>query len=532
MAVSRLVGKNYVALVSLLVVLVAGILLWIGHQRLEAFHQYHLEISHSSLTGVEQQVSYSIAEKTRMVSMFAREHTALIRELASDPDNDDLHELLANLLTKHFPDYFAFSVADAAGHPWFEDFDGLISELCLTDLRQYAATNEDYLPYIHPNSEGYHYDIMVNYGKSGDKEGVFLVSFLAESVARIINSIQSSGHSITLLYSGKNDLIEITANGPRNQIDRNDYRLSATEQQQINMRHKIAGTRWHVVDFHNPELHAAYRHKLITDSLVVFFVFIIVAITLVVRLRREESQREFAEQQRTELMGVISHEFRSPAAIIKSALDIVMEDKTAQIPDELKEYVGMAQNSASRILLLVKDFLELQKMESGNLQFHKKKTELKDVIAASVENNKLYARQFKSNFRIITPLAEGSVYCDASRLDQVLTNLLSNAAKYGCEDDEIEISLKKSGNRFRVGIRDHGAGIPEKFRPRIFEKFVMAHSTGAQKANSSGLGLSIAKVIVEQHNGTIGFDSYAGKGTTFWFELPAWNGEESLPADD
>lgn len=125
--------------------------------------------------------------------------------------------------------------------------------------------------------------------------------------------------------------------------------------------------------------------------------------------------------------------------------------------------------------------------------------------------------------------------CDEHRIEQVLTNLLTNTAKYGGEDDVIEVAVSRIGKRLRVSIRDHGPGIPKEFQSRVFEKFAMAYALKKgqkkdQQVKSTGLGLSIARAIIEQHGGAIGFttrtdsdtDTEAGSetGTTFWFELP------------
>lgn len=520
----KLFRKNYVVFVALLILLVAAMLTWIAYARLQAFHQFYTDTGQESLNGVENQVSFFISEKQRIVELFAKDHIEQIRRLASNPDNDGYHEALSESIALHFPNYFAFSLTNNVGVPRFEDFDGLISDLCLSDVKKYIADKSDYHPYIHPSSEGYHFDIMIHYGKNGE-EGVFLVSFLADVLSGIINNIQSSSHQIMLIMPLREDLIEVVAEGARNKWIREDYRLSVEEKSHIYMRHDIKGTRWQAIDFHNTALHSDYRNKLIAEAFLIFVVFVFIALLLVVRLRREERQRLLAEEQRKALMGMVSHEFRSPASSIRSALDFVGSGDAGVVSDKAKQFIDLAASRCTRLLILVDDFLDIQKIESGHLKFNQQKHRLDKLVTDAVEHNKLYAKQFSVIYKLIEPLAENYVFCDEARIDQVLTNLLTNAAKYGAENDTIEVALVANDNMLRVSISDHGMGIPEKFHVFVFEKFAMAYVPNKnQKVKSSGLGLSIAKAIVEQHGGTIGFDTStdvsSGTGTTFWFELP------------
>ena len=118
-------------------------------------------------------------------------------------------------------------------------------------------------------------------------------------------------------------------------------------------------------------------------------------------------------------------------------------------------------------------------------------------------------------------LARAAIVGDESRLLQVFANLLSNAIKYSPEDDEVEVSIQPTGDRFRVSIKDHGSGIPEEFRPRIFQRFAQADSSDTRERGGTGLGLNISKTIIERHNGIIGYVSQQDVGTEFYFELPS-----------
>lgn len=512
-------------MVGLLILLVAAMLSWIVSARIEAFHEHHLVVAHKSATGVEKQVAFYIAEKRRMVELFVTEHLGRIRALAREPDNEVLRDRLGKLLSRYFPDHFAFSLTDSSGAPLFTDFDGLVSDLCLADIKEFAGGKQNYRPYIHPNAEAYHFDIMVRYGVN-KTEGVFFVSFLTDTLSNILKSIQNPDHRMMLVYQARSNIIEVVAEGSRNFWPRTDYRLSDEELARINMRHDIAGTRWQAVNMYDRDLFADHKRKLLAESGSLFLVFATLGIILVRRLRREERQRELAEEQKNNLMGMVTHEFRSPVSIIKSALDLVASSESDNISAaDVKEFLDMALHSTSRLLLLVDDFLDIQKLESGNLKFDKQTIRLSRVVQYAVDSNKLYAERFNVSYHLMEPLAEQYVSCDEQRIFQAISNLLTNAAKYGGDNDTVIVAVTKMDERLRVSVRDHGAGIPEDFQNKVFEKFAMAYAPkNEQKVKSSGLGLSIAREIIEQHDGAIGFCNESGKGVTFWIELPIVNG--------
>ncbi|WP_455223567.1 sensor histidine kinase [Kaarinaea lacus] len=514
---ARLVAKSYFWFVVVIVSFTAIFLLWVTQKRIVDYHEYHQFIAAESTSGITDEVSRFIGERNRLVQVFSDQHLEAIRAVANEPGNELHYQRLARLIKLYFPDHFAFTVANSDGVPLFEDFDGLVAESCRIDIKSFVE-KQYYHPYIHPNYEGYHFDVMTNFG---NQEGVLFISFHADILGSILRAAQTPGHRLMLTYPAFNDLIEVVAEGARNRIVRDDYRLSDNEKSRILINMPVPDTRWDVVDMHDLGLFSGYQKKLYSEAVIIFFIFVGAGIVMVRLLRREELQRELVEKQKQELMGVISHEFRTPAAAIHGALELITRGTSGPISQETKNLVDMARNNTMRLLSLVNDFLDLQKFETGKLQMTKQYCALLPIVEQSISNNKVYAEQFNVTFVINIKTDAVTVDCDAMRIEQVLANLLSNAAKYGALNDVIEVQVfKPAANLVRVSVTDHGEGIAPQIQNKIFDKFVMARTGKSGKVRSSGLGLSISKAIIEAHNGHIGFETRAGEGSTFFFELP------------
>jgi CheY-like chemotaxis protein len=155
--------------------------------------------------------------------------------------------------------------------------------------------------------------------------------------------------------------------------------------------------------------------------------------------------------------------------------------------------------------------------------------DLHEVVAESLRLNQGFAVRFLVQLRAAGELPSATVRGDRKRLMQIMTNLLSNAAKFSPPQGAVEVAMRADGERVRVEIGDRGPGIPEKFRSRIFGRFAQADSSDSRIKGGTGLGLAICKRLIEMMQGEVGFEDRAGGGTTFWFELPLLKAEE---ADD
>jgi signal transduction histidine kinase len=169
---------------------------------------------------------------------------------------------------------------------------------------------------------------------------------------------------------------------------------------------------------------------------------------------------------------------------------------------------------------LINDLLDIEKIASGNMRFDMRERALAAITSKAVQANEAYAEKFKARIQLAAIDPELEVWIDEDRYIQVLSNLLSNAAKFSPAGGTIEVSCEARAQRIRICVRDQGPGIPVEFRSRIFGRFCQADSSAARKVGGTGLGLHIARQLVEHMRGTIGFDTEIGRGTTFWIEFP------------
>lgn len=512
-----LIKKTYFWLVCAIICLLAIFLIWTQHKRVSEHKDYHDFIAMESVSAISEEVSRFVSERNRFVQVFADQHLELIRSVASNPADELLYNQLGKLIKEYFPNYFAFTVANSEGIPYFENFDGLVADSCRADIKSFAEKHY-YYPYIHPNVEGYHFDVMTQYGNG---EGVLFISFHVDNLGDILKAAQTPGHQLLLTYPALNNLIEVFSDGARNVITRHDYHMTNQELKRVLVNMPVSGTRWDAVDLAQPGLFREFRYQLFLESTIIFFIFLSAGAFMLYRLRKEEKQRSTVEKQKQELMGVISHEFRTPAAAIHNSLSLIGRKSEDVVNSELKNLVDIARNNTQRLLSLVNDFLDLQKMEAGKLEINKSVCELKPILDKALTNNQLYAEEFGVKFWLNDTTPGVKVNCDAVRLEQVMANLLSNAAKYGAQNDVIEVLVTSEvPDRVRVSVIDHGGGIPEHIQDKVFEKFIMARSEKSAKVRSSGLGLSISKAIIEEHGGIIDFETRVKEGTTFYFEIP------------
>lgn len=235
---------------------------------------------------------------------------------------------------------------------------------------------------------------------------------------------------------------------------------------------------------------------------------------------RDISGRVNEARAQSDYVATLSHEMRTPLTSIKGAVELIASGKMGELSGGAAATLGVAQRNVDRLLRLTNDILDLQKMDAGQMRCDFEPVSLSSLVRDGAQDIQGYARQFDVSIRVTAELADGGmVLADRTRLMQVLANLLSNAIKHSAPRDEVVILARDMDRHIRVAVVDHGPGIPEKLRNSLFEPYQQGPQV-QRKVASTGLGLSIAKRIVEAHSGSIGFDSEAGDGAVFYFDIP------------
>jgi len=244
------------------------------------------------------------------------------------------------------------------------------------------------------------------------------------------------------------------------------------------------------------------------------------------------TERKKIEQMKKEFISIVSHELRTPLTSIQGSLGLMKGGATGLLPEAAKTLIDPALESCERLGRLVSDILDVEKIESGKMEFNLKILRLAPLIEQALEANRLYAQKFEVKLHFANeadPLTCAKI--DPDRFTQVLTNLISNAVKFSPRHHGVSVKLSPSPGKHetvRISVIDAGPGIPEKFRTRIFQKFTQANPSDPRARSGSGLGLSISKAIVESWGGKIGFESEAKQGSTFYFDLPRSEDQEEL----
>ena len=236
------------------------------------------------------------------------------------------------------------------------------------------------------------------------------------------------------------------------------------------------------------------------------------------------SLRKRVEQMKNELVATVSHELRTPLTSMRASLSLLKNGSAGPIEGEVQELVDIAHRHCERLVRLVGDMLDVEKVESGRLSSHPKSQFLMPIVSDAVCAMRGQAQDAQvALYASCTPQLEGRhAEVDHDRITQVLMNLISNAIKFSPPQSNVEVSVSAPAGRpgLRITVADRGPGIPAAFRDRIFQRFSQADADSDRKT-SSGLGLAISRQIVVEHGGELWFEDRTGGGTCFHVDLPA-----------
>jgi signal transduction histidine kinase len=238
-------------------------------------------------------------------------------------------------------------------------------------------------------------------------------------------------------------------------------------------------------------------------------------------LESQNEQLRQSERRKSELVRIVSHELRTPLASVLGFTSVLLDRDVP--PDEQRRYLEIINAQSRRLSSLLNDFLDAERLEEGELELSRKLIDIGDVVAEQVQ---LFEGQSaKHRLDTILPPTALTVDGDPNRLAQVIGNLLSNAIKYSPDGGTVYVQAEQVDSQVRVSVRDEGLGIPDELQQRVFAKFFRGDAD-ASGIPGTGLGLTIARSVVEAHGGRMNFSSARGKGSVFWLELPmAANGQ-------
>ena len=236
---------------------------------------------------------------------------------------------------------------------------------------------------------------------------------------------------------------------------------------------------------------------------------------------RDVTERSRIERMKTEFVATVSHELRTPLTSIAGSLGLLAGGAGGDLSDKTRRLIDIALNNSQRLIRLVNDMLDIEKIESGKMVFASKRLALGALLADVIEANTGFAHEKQVCISLAEVPDNAEIHADRDRIEQVFTNLLSNAVKFSPSGSTVSVAARQIDDRWRISVADHGVGIPKEFRQQIFGKFAQADSTDTRLLGGSGLGLSIVKEIVERSGGEVSFTSDEGKGSVFYADLPS-----------
>lgn len=237
---------------------------------------------------------------------------------------------------------------------------------------------------------------------------------------------------------------------------------------------------------------------------------------------RDITERKQLQRIKNDFVSIVSHELRTPITSINGSLGAISAGTVGELSDIALKMVTIAQRNCERLIRLINDLLDIQKMEAGKYEIHPERIDMVELLGNAIEINNGFAEEHNVSLELVTPDAPCWVQADADRILQVVTNLLSNASKFSPPGSTVTLRADVREAVVRVEVIDQGHGIPKNAQGQIFQKFMQADSSTKRTKGGTGLGLSISKRIIELHEGQIGFESEEEKGTTFYFELPCF----------
>ena len=235
---------------------------------------------------------------------------------------------------------------------------------------------------------------------------------------------------------------------------------------------------------------------------------------------------------RSEFISIVSHELRTPLTSIRGSLGLLAGHIVNELPETARKLVNIAYKNCERLILLINDILDIDKIASGQMRFDMRPETVGPLLEEAAASIRGYVEDFGVHLQLDPSAPDLMLKVDRERFIQVLNNLLSNAVKFSPKGGVVELRAEARENSVRILVSDHGPGIPPEFQDRLFNKFFQADASATRVKGGTGLGLHISRQIIERMGGQIGFDTKVGEGTTMWVELPLLTAQAAIPASE
>ncbi|GAA6199311.1 histidine kinase N-terminal 7TM domain-containing protein [Aquicoccus sp. SU-CL01552] len=237
-------------------------------------------------------------------------------------------------------------------------------------------------------------------------------------------------------------------------------------------------------------------------------------------LRDALVRAEAANHAKSEFLAVISHELRTPLTSVKGGLDLALSGVAGEISDPIRKLLTIAGKNSVRLSRLIDDILDLQKLDLNEMALDFQDVDPTDFLRETVQELEAHANEADVRLTVDSDDEPRRVNIDPFRMKQVVGNVLSNAVKFSPKDGVVECAIVERGTSVRMTIRDHGLGIPEGSEDKVFGRFNQVDGSSTRASGGSGLGMHIAKLLVERMGGSISYESRLGEGTTFFVDIP------------
>ena len=270
--------------------------------------------------------------------------------------------------------------------------------------------------------------------------------------------------------------------------------------------------------------YAIGTHYIVDPNTVSLTVLVVSIVLFVINFSITRSLEGLAEanQLKSEFISIVSHQLRSPLSNLKWAIEFLVSGRLGKIEEKQTSYFKILQENSGRMEELISDLLTVSRIEQGRLPLHKSAFSLEDLVKKALASFELsvQAANVKIAFDVLSkPLP--SALGDSAQIRLVIDNFLDNAIRYTKSGGKVKVTIKpKNKKHLFFSVSDNGVGVPKQDQKHIFQKFFRSSNALKHQTAGSGLGLYIAKSIVEGSRGKIGFQSQKNKGSTFWFTMP------------